>query len=90
MFYYFTRGLANIPKQSLTDTVNKAGDESERSQESVQESMSAISDILTMLPEQSQMAKQVPKDFKDSRAAISQADNQCMYISITYEFLSLL
>ncbi|XP_034231739.1 laminin subunit alpha isoform X3 [Thrips palmi] len=70
------RGLGNIPSLSLIDTVNKAGEESARAQESVQDAVSAINDILTMLPEQSQMAKQVPKDFGDSREAINQADNQ--------------
>ncbi|KAK3929045.1 Laminin subunit alpha [Frankliniella fusca] len=70
------RGLANIPTQSLIDPVNKAGEESARAQESVQDAVSGISDILTMLPEQSQMAKQVPKDVGDSHDAISQADNQ--------------
>ena len=54
-----------------------ARDESAGAQDSVQEALAGISDILTMLPEQSQMAKQVPKDFGDSRDAVSQAHNQC-------------
>lgn len=88
IFTFVFRGLANIPSQSLIDTVNKAGEGSARSQESVQDAVSAISDILTMLPEQSQMAKQVPKDFGDSRDAINQADIQCKpkEISVTNSY----
>ena len=76
-FSFSFRGLANLPSQSLIDSVNKAGEESARAQDSVQEAVAAISDILTMLPEQSKVAKQVPKDFGDSSDAINQAKNQC-------------
>lgn len=76
-FSLIFRGLENIPSQSLVDSVNMARDDSSRAQESVQEAISGINDILTMLPEQSKMAKQVPKDFGDSRDAVSQAQNQC-------------
>lgn len=79
LLFIIFRDLSNIPSQSLIDTVNKASEESTRAQESVQDSVSGISDILTMLPEQSQMAKQVPKNLGDSRDAINQADIQCTY-----------
>ncbi|XP_026292152.1 laminin subunit alpha [Frankliniella occidentalis] len=78
--------LTKMPTLSLIDPVNKAGEESARAQESVQDAVSGISDILTTLPDQSKMAKQVPKDVDDSREAISQADNQLRSLRMVKTF----